>query len=254
VHCRCYDCTLTNKPCATCALGAGLWGTGTPDPAACLSCVARRGQAFAGECNECAQSKAPTRCFSCLDTYDLKICASASAPIGSCRPRGASTPCARCANGARSGAALDRCLACFRTPARDGECGGCAELPGDAAGQVRCYECIDKAGFYSYRHFGCSQCYSAWVGEGLRGDCLACAESKSTPLPAKQHCATCMDGASWRADAKGRRECTKCLQAPPTHDYAGTCLYPAPYKAYRSGTRRLTGSSGGGGASWFARL
>ncbi|GBF88244.1 hypothetical protein Rsub_00956 [Raphidocelis subcapitata] len=260
----CYDCSLSGKPCAICALGSVMWGTGPPDAASCLSCVAKRGQALAGECNECAQSRAPKRCFACLESFNLKLCKTGDEPVGSCRPRGDQTPCARCANGARSDEAFGSCLSCFSNTQRDGECAGCADLPGSAADQARCYGCVSKAGFKSFNTFGCAQCYSAWVAPDRREACLKCAESKSTPPAAKRHCATCSDGGPRRGDAKGRASCIACLQSPRTKRYDTQCLGQRDWGDFGSRRRLLRleerpradaggGAAALGGGSWFAR-
>jgi hypothetical protein len=244
-----------------------MWGPGAPNVAGCLSCVAARGQALAGECNECAQSRAPKRCFSCLaEPSNLKLCRGDDDPVGSCRPPGGQTPCARCANGARSDEALGACLSCFSDPQRDGECGGCADLPGSAADQARCYGCVANAGFKSYDTFGCAQCFSAWVAPDRREACLKCAESKATPPAAKRHCATCSDGGPGRGDAKARSACVACLQSPQTKRYGAQCLGQRDWAD--PGSRRLLrllqpsgwapGAGAGaaaapGGATWFAR-
>jgi hypothetical protein len=240
-----------------------MWGTGPPDVAGCLACAARNGQAVAPQCGECAQSRAPARCFACLDgKYDLKVCAETKAgepepPLGSCRARGAPTPCAVCANGAKSGSVFDACLACHRSPQRDQECGGCAAAAGGAADQARCFECVGRAGFSSYKQFGCAACFGGWVGAARRDECLGCVEAPGTPLAAKRHCATCMDGSGARGAKEGRGRCVACLQSKQREqkgDFKDVCLGDA------YGHRRLRSSGGGGGGggpfggdSWFFR-
>jgi len=257
-HKRCYDCTLSRKPCASCALGASMWGTGPPDIGGCLRCVARNGQAVAAQCSECAQSRAPTRCFSCLDSkYNLKVCADAKTgepepPLGSCRAKGAPTPCAVCANGAASDAVFSACLGCYEDPNRDQECAGCVQTAEGAGDQARCFGCVATAGFTSYKHYGCAQCFSGWVGAVRRDGCLACAEAAATPAAAKRYCSTCADGSGARAAADGRGRCVACLQSKQREekrDWNSVCVGNGYGRRLRSESGGLFSSA----SSWFYR-
>ncbi|KAI8464622.1 MAG: hypothetical protein J3K34DRAFT_491132 [Monoraphidium minutum] len=259
----CFGCILDSQPCATCALGGAMWGPGPPDVAACLSCAAKRGQALSGECNECAQSLAPGRCFACLAAGDasVKRCKTGAEALGSCRQPGAPTPCARCANaaaGGGGGGAFDRCVACFADPQRDNECAACALLPqadGGGGAQARCFQCVARAGFASYQHSGCSECFAPGVDGAARGACLECAEAKATAPGAKALCAACAGGGgggggggAGGGQAKARKACVACLQSGKG-DPAKTCLGARPR---RRGLLSLLDPWGGGG-SLFAR-
>ena len=171
-----------------------------------------------------SQSKAPPACMACLATYDLKLCKTGLEPLGSCRPRGAPTPCGRCANAARGEAAFSACLACHADPNRDMECGGCSEIPASDEGRGRCYECAHLAGFSSYEHYGCAQCFQSDIDDNVRNECLVCAAARGTPAAAKRFCSACADGSGDRASTGGRRACFSCLQATRAEEAQGTCL------------------------------
>lgn len=170
------------------------------------------------------QSKKPRDCLDCIATYDLKLCSTGSEPLGSCRPRGAPTPCGACANTAGSAAAFSACLACHADPNRDSECGGCAGIPADDEGQRRCYECANQAGFSSFEQYGCAQCFQSYIDDDARNECLVCAAARGTPATAKRLCASCADGADERATTAGRRACFACLQATRPEAAERVCL------------------------------
>lgn len=259
---------LSGKPCAQCALGSTIFGTGPADVAGCLAC-ARRKPALAGACNECAQSKAPARCFACLEgRYNLRMCPAPAAPgvpstpsapaaaaaPGACRQPTASTPCARCANSVASDATFGRCLACFSDPNRDSECASCGEAAESDADRERCYACVGAAGFTSNQQYGCSACFGGFIdGPDAREACLACAEARATPGDAKRWCASCADGEAGRAGARERSSCVACLQSEAKRSGGGNveavCLAkggPGP-----GGRRRLLVSGGALGSPFY---
>ena len=257
---RCYGCVLDAKPCATCALGATMYGTGPPNVEGCLACARRSGGALAAACNECAQSRAPARCLACLDSsYDLKTCAPPApgappAPFGSCREPGAPTPCARCANAAGSlpggfaasaegGALFASCLSCFSDPRRDNECVSCGEAPEDGPGRAACYSCVSKAGFTSYTQSGCAACWGPAVAPAARGECVACVEGGRVAPDGKRFCAGCAEGGG----ARGRGACFACL-AGRKADWEAQC-----FADDGGGRRRLQAQRAFRGASLFSR-
>lgn len=100
--------------------------------AACLGCVAKRGAAYRGGCNACAQSGArAAQCFACLGSFPLKFCKE-GAPYSAnsqCWVPTEKTACDTCGNAAKSPDAYAKCLACYKSrPQSWGECQSCTWL------------------------------------------------------------------------------------------------------------------------------
>jgi hypothetical protein len=221
---RCFDCVLSKKPCQACVYGARQWGPGPPDVNACLSCSKRKGDGYIGGCNACAQSKTPGLCFQCLDTFPFWYCTYGSSDSSSgCMLPTDSTPCAACTNGAKSSAAYDACLDCYKNPFQKEDCRSCTNVPETATGQQRCYQCARDSYSFESPYVGCSQCFGRLIQSGKRDRCLQCAESAATLPGAKELCAYCVDKSPLHESTESQEKCFHCLQTKQ-EDHETTCL------------------------------
>ena len=123
---------LGQQPCDHCVYSATTYGTGPANVTACLDCVARRGAAYRGGCNACAQSGAQAaRCFECLGSLPQKFCKE-GAPYSvnaNCWVPTEKTACAICSNGAKSPEAYGKCISCYKSgPQSWSECQSCTWL------------------------------------------------------------------------------------------------------------------------------
>jgi hypothetical protein len=127
---------LGGKACSYCAYSGGMYGP-TPNIPACIDCVALRGPAYRGACNACAQAGAgAARCMQCLGSFPLAFCpegaaggGAGAAGGGACWSTTDRTPCDVCGAAAKSPAAYEACIACYRSSAAArGECQACTWL------------------------------------------------------------------------------------------------------------------------------
>lgn len=200
-----------------------MWGYGPPNIGACITCTARKGDMYAGACNACAQSKQPGRCFSCLDTFPLKICGpNQTTGTGGCMigPND-QTPCDLCSNSAKNDAVFQQCTNCYRNPNWQNECSECGSVPEDAAGQSRCYQCIQNIRSPSYEYYGCSSCFGSLLPKNQHATCLQCVEDRSVSFAAKASCSSCINTTAGLS-TKGSGPCFTCLRSQQ-QDYSSAC-------------------------------
>eukprot|EP00879_Flechtneria_rotunda_P016186 GHRR01016930.1.p1 GENE.GHRR01016930.1~~GHRR01016930.1.p1 ORF type:complete len:220 (-),score=49.24 GHRR01016930.1:1815-2474(-) len=160
----------------------------------------------------------------CLDTFPLKFCKQGEVKgTNACQvlPND-QTPCDLCSNSAKSDDVYKQCLNCYRNPNWEQECSSCGSIATKATDQARCYDCVQKTKFNSYKYYGCSSCFASWVLPGQTPACLACVENSGTPMAAKSSCSSCVDASQQRINTT-QAACFNCLKTQQ-QDHQAACL------------------------------